>query len=442
MAAHALTACQWILLAGCIGAALYTTVAAVAMPFFSTRRRKSPYPFASRSGACASSQSFSATPESTAHAADATCATQTQHPFAQVGVSVLKPLCGAEPRLYENLRTFCEQRHGRFQLVLGVSSPHDPAIAVVRRLQAAYPERDIELAIDTRVHGSNLKVSNLINMAERARYDMIVIADSDIAVDADYLDSVAAPLADPSVGVVTCLYVARGVGGFWPRVGALFINEWFAPSVRVAHAMGSRRFGFGATLALRRATLERIGGFAALKDCLADDYWLAEHVRTLGLQTVLSRVVVATDVIEPTFAALWQRETRWLRTIRSVNPLGFVSLLITFPTPWLLTAAWLTTTFATHACAHAPFAVTLASASATAVCGGARLLLHLRAARRERTFWRDLPLVPLRDTLLALQWLVSAFGSHVVWRGARMPVETPAAGRRERLHVMEASDGG
>ncbi|MDH6151292.1 MULTISPECIES: bacteriohopanetetrol glucosamine biosynthesis glycosyltransferase HpnI [Paraburkholderia] len=420
MAAHALMACQWLLLAACVSASIYTVAAALAMPFFTARHKSNHH------GGRAVTRALS---RSLMDSLD--CPTG---PFAQVGVSVLKPLCGAEPRLYENLRTFCEQRHQHFQLVLGVSSPHDPAIAVVRRLQAAYPKCDIELAIDTRVHGSNLKVSNLINMAARARHDVIVIADSDIAVDSDYLDSVAAPLADPNVGVVTCLYVARGVGGFWPRVGALFINEWFAPSVRVAHAMGSRRFGFGATLALRRATLQRIGGFEALKNCLADDYWLAEHVRALGLQTVLSRVMVATDVIEPTFAALWQRETRWLRTIRSVNPPGFVSLLITFPTPWLLTSAGLTVSLAT--CAHAPFAAVVASASATAVCVGARLLLHLRAARRARTFWRDLPLVPLRDTLLALQWLVSAFGSHVVWRGERMQLGTPSAERSGRLDSL------
>ncbi|MGF6411268.1 bacteriohopanetetrol glucosamine biosynthesis glycosyltransferase HpnI [Paraburkholderia sp. MM5482-R1] len=420
MAAHALIACQWLLLAACVSASIYTAAAALAMPFFTARHKSNHH------GGRAVNRALS---RSLTDSLD--CPTGR---FAQVGVSVLKPLCGAEPRLYENLRTFCEQRHQHFQLVLGVSSPQDPAIAVVRRLQAAYPKCDIELAIDTRVHGSNLKVSNLINMAARARHDVIVIADSDIAVDPDYLDSVAAPLADPNVGVVTCLYVARGVGGFWPRVGALFINEWFAPSVRVAHAMGSRRFGFGATLALRRATLERIGGFEALKNCLADDYWLAEHVRALGLQTVLSRVMVATDVIEPTFAALWQRETRWLRTIRSVNPPGFVSLLITFPTPWLLTSAGQTVSLAT--CAHAPFAAVVASASATAVCVGARLLLHLRAARRARTFWRDLPLVPLRDTLLALQWLVSAFGSHVVWRGERMQLGTPSAERSGRLDSL------
>ncbi|CAE6751297.1 bacteriohopanetetrol glucosamine biosynthesis glycosyltransferase HpnI [Paraburkholderia aspalathi] len=425
MAAHALTACQWILLSGCVSASLYAMLAAVAMPFFAVRR-----------GARARAASVPA----------AVRASDSLPPFTNVGVSVLKPLCGAEPRLYENLRTFCDQRHGHFQLVLGVSSPDDPAIAVVRRLQAAYPMHDIELAVDTRVHGSNLKVSNLINMAERARHDVIVIADSDIAVEADYLDTVAAPLADPRVGVVTCLYVAQGVGGFWPRVGALFINEWFAPSVRVAHAAGSRRFGFGATLALRRATLERIGGFDALKNCLADDYWLAEHVRALGLSTVLSRVMVATDVIEPTFSALWQRETRWLRTIRSVNPLGFAFLFITFPTPWLLAGAWLTGSLASGPSGGVHLWAALVSGAGTAAGFVARMLLHLRSARHERTFWHDLPLVPLRDTLLALQWLAGAFGSHVVWRGARVPVEASASTTRAKamgvMDVMETSDGG
>jgi ceramide glucosyltransferase len=382
MTVHSLCALEWLLVMLCCAATVYAGVAAVAMPFFSKR-------ISIRRG-------------------DST------------SVSVLKPLCGIEPRLYENLVTFCEQAHPCFQLLFGVSSPVDPAIAVVRRLQAAYPRCDIELVIDSRVHGSNLKVSNLINMAQRARHDIIVLADSDIAVEPDYLDTVTAPLADPDTGVVTCLYRAQSVGGFWPRVGALFINEWFAPSVRVAHAGGSRRFGFGATLALRRTTLEGIGGFETLKDCLADDYWLAEHARSLGLTTVLSSVMVATDVIEPTFTTLWLREMRWLRTIRSVNPAGFASLIITFTSPWLMAGALLAAVLSGGEGAHPLMVLTLSISTVTGII--ARILLHARSARISRTFWRDLPLVPLRDTLLALQWLGAAFGSQVVWRGARMSV--------------------
>jgi len=398
MTEHPVSVSQWLLIALCWIATFYTVVAAFAMPFFTKRagiRR-----------------------------------------VGSTSVSVLKPLCGVEPRLYENLVTFCEQAHPRFQLLFGVSSAVDPAIGVVRRLQAAYPQCDIELVIDSRVHGRNLKVSNLINMAQRARHDIIVLADSDIAVQPDYLDTVTAPLADLDTGVVTCLYRAQSVGGFWPRMGALFINEWFAPSVRVAHAGGSRRFGFGATLALRRTTLENIGGFETLKDCLADDYWLAEHARALGLNTVLSPVMVATDVIEPTFTTLWLREVRWLRTIRSVNLPGFASLIITFTSPWLLVGALLACELGNRDVAHPAIALTLSIS--TVIGTVARILLHARSARYSRIFWRDLPLVPLRDTLLALQWLGAVFGSHVVWRGARMSVVDRE--RRRRTSVMEISD--
>ena len=397
---HSISVSQWLIIMVCLIATSYSLIAAFAMPFFGKR------------------------PDAGHH--------------GWTSVSVLKPLCGIEPRLYENLVTFCEQSHPCFQLLFGVSSPIDPAIGVVRRLQAAYPLCDIKLVIDSRVHGSNLKVSNLMNMVQWARHEVIVLADSDIAVEPDYLDTVTAPLTDSGTGVVTCLYRAQGVGGFWPRVGALFINEWFAPSVRVAHAGGSRRFGFGATLALRRTTLENIGGFETLKDCLADDYWLAEHARSLGLSTVLSPVMVATDVIEPTFATLWLREMRWLRTIRSVNPLGFAFLFVTFTTPWLLAGTLLTfSIIGSDTAASHPFAALVASI-VTVTGTIARIALHARSARYSRTFWRDLPLVPLRDTLLALQWLGAAFGSYVMWRGARIPVINSVA--RPRVSIVEISD--
>jgi len=425
----------WLIVAACCAATLYAFIAAFAMP---------------RLGCASLVREAARRARATGHAP----------------VSVLKPLCGAEPRLYENLASFCEQNHSCFQLLFGVSSANDPAIAVVRQLQAAYPRCDIELVIDSRVHGRNLKVSNLINMVARARHDTIVVADSDIAVGHDYLRIVTAPLANPQVGIVTCLYRARSVGDFWPRVGALFINEWFAPSVRVAHTTGSREFGFGATLALSRATLERIGGFAALKDCLADDYLLARYVRDHGLATVLAPVIVDTDVTEPTFATLWLRETRWLRTIRSVNLAGFASLPITFTSPWIALGGSLVALCgpgglgAAASSSRGMPAVALAALAASTVGGIiARMTLHARGSANWRGFWRDLPLVPLRDALLALQWLSAAFGSHVVWRGVRVPVANPghaapahaadvrraapgrAASGRSAVEAVEVSEG-
>ncbi|MBN3758087.1 glycosyltransferase [Paraburkholderia sp. Tr-20389] len=361
---------------------------------------------------------------------------------APTPVSVLKPLCGAEPRLFENLATFCEQTHPCFEVICGVSRADDPAVAIVHQLQAAYPRRRISLVVDPRIHGTNLKVSNLINLAQRAHHDVFVLADSDIAVEPDYLERVCAPLADPQAGIVTCLYRAKGIAGFWSRVGAQFINEWFVPSARIAHAFGSMRFGFGATLALRRATLERMGGFERLRNTLADDFWLAEHVRELGLATVLSPVVVETDVTESTLAALWDRETRWLRTIRSVNRLGFTFLFVTITLPWILCGAWLA--FALHGAAGHPAAlVALVAACVTGV--SARVVLHAMTSGEPRTFRRDLALMPVRDALLFAQWMAGSFGSTVVWRGVRMPVEDtegPATVfRHEPVKALEVSDG-
>jgi ceramide glucosyltransferase len=316
-------------------------------------------------------------------------------------VSVLKPLSGDEPRLYENLATLCRQQHPDYQIVFGVGSPDDPALAVGRRLQADFPGCDIVLAIGARNHGPNRKVSNLINMLPHARHAWLVVADSDIAVGPDYLARVSAPLADPGTGVVTCLYRGCALAGFCSRLGAQFIDDWFAPSVRIAGAAGSRRFAFGATIALRRETLAALGGFNALSGRLADDFWLGELARRQGLATVLSDVVVSTDVTEVRLGALWAHELRWLRTIRSLNRAGFSFLFVTFTWPMLLFALVL-----------APQPAVLAMALAG---GLARTVLAGSAAAALRA--------PLRDTLLLAEWAVALFGSQVSWRGEILSVK-------------------
>lgn len=319
--------------------------------------------------------------------------------------SILKPLHGAEPRLYENLRSFCQQAHPEYQLVFGVRDPDDPAIAVVERLKTEFPQRSIALAIDPRVHGANFKVSNLINMLPHAQHDLLVLADADIYVQPDYLTRVTAPLADPSVGIVTCLYYGIPVRSFWSRLGRLFIDDWFAPSVKLSHAFGSTRFAFGSTIALRRDALQAIGGFEALRDTLADDFWLGELTRRAGLRTVLSDVVVGTDVAESHLKDLWAHELRWLRTIRSLAPAGFAMTFVCFTSPLLLLGLCL-----------APGTVT---AGLTALGGGARVLLHFLQRRiSDRAFaWHEVLLIPLRDALLLMEWAAALAGWQVRWRG-------------------------
>jgi ceramide glucosyltransferase len=316
-------------------------------------------------------------------------------------VSVLKPLSGNEPLLYENLATLCRQQHPAYQIVFGVREPDDPALAVARRLQADFPACDIALAIGPDLHGPNRKVSNLINMLPHARHAWLVVADSDIAVAPDYLARVTAPLADPGTGVVTCLYRGRALAGFWSALGAQFIDDWFAPSVRIARAAGSRRFAFGATIAVRRETLAAIGGFAALSGRLADDFWLGELTRRQGLATVLSDVVVSTDVTEDSLGALWTHEMRWLRTIGSLNRAGFALVFVTFTWPMLLLGV-----------ALAPQPAVLAMAL-TGVLARSALAGSSGAALR----------APLRDTLLLAEWATALFGSRVRWRGEILSVK-------------------
>ena len=339
-----------------------------------------------------------------------TYASAGSRPPGRQPVTVLKPLCGLEPRLEENLASICEQTYPEYQIVFGVRDPNDAAIQVVERLKSTYPQRDIEMVVDSRIHGANFKVSNLINMATRARHSWIVLADSDIAVAPDYLERVTPPLADPSVGIVTCLYRARPLDSFWARMAALFIDTWFAPSVRVASRFGSDGFGFGATIAVRADALAAIGGFSALSNCLADDFWLGGLTRARGLKTVLAEVVVTTDVIESSFAAMWSRERRWMLTIRSLNRLGYAFTFITFTFPMLALGL-----------ALAPTAMNLAIATLGIV---ARMTMHVRLSASAPNFLY----APLRDVFLLLTWTSAFLGSTVQWRGQTVPVQHDPAG--------------
>src|SRR6266436_3356293 len=240
-------------------------------------------------------------------------------------VTVMKPLHGAEPGLYENLHSFARQDYPLVQLVLGVGNAKDSALPAARALIRDLPESDIALVIDTLVRGSNQKVANLENMLAAARHDILVLADSDMRVDRRYLAAVTVPLLDPGTGAVTCLYQGVATAGKWAELGAMHINFGFLPSVLAAEALGINRGCFGATIAMRRETLTRIGGFIAVRDELADDQRIGEEVRAHGLTVVLSRYLVEARVSELSLAALWFHELRWARTIRTIAPAGFVA---------------------------------------------------------------------------------------------------------------------
>ena len=343
----------------------------------------------------------------------ATASTAPARPAPSRGVSVLKPLHGDEPRLYRNLATVLDQDYdGPVEVIFGVASRSDPAAAVVDRLIEDFPARTIRLVVDGRRHGRNGKVSNLINMAQHAVHEVVVLADSDMSVAPDYLRRVVTALSQPGVGAVTCLYRGIALPNIWSRLSAQWIDYHFLPNVIVGMALGMARPCFGSTIGLRRDTLDEIGGFLALKDILADDYALGEAVRGLGLAvSVPPDLVLGHLCAAGTPGALMRQELRWARTIRNIDPRGSLGSIVTHPIP-LATIALVLSGFAGPALGLLVAAVV------------ARLLLQLSVARFMRVRPAGLILGPVRDYAAFLIFLTSFWPGSIDWRGDRLALRS------------------
>ena len=325
-------------------------------------------------------------------------------------VSILKPLKGMDPEIYESFRSHCIQDYPEYEIIFGVSDPQDPAIESVKALQQEFPDRRIQLVICLEILGANVKVSNLTQMLPAARFDSLIVNDSDIRVTPDYLRTVMAPLSDSRTGMVTCLYRGVAATTLGSRLESLGISTDFCPGVLVARQLeGGIRFGLGSTLAFRRAELEKLGGFRSIVDHLADDYELGKRIASLGLQVELSSVVVETHLPAYRFRDFFAHQLRWARGVRDARAGGYLGLVFTFGIPWALVALM--------ASQGSPWSwATLAST----------LVLHLAVALLvgvsvlgDRQVLRDAWLIPLRDLIAAIVWFVSLTGDTVTWRGER-----------------------
>ncbi len=321
-------------------------------------------------------------------------------------VTVLKPLCGLEPNLYENLETVLRQDYaGEVQEVFGVQNAGDPAIGVVRALCDAYPQARIDLVIDARQHGSNRKVSNLINMAEKIAHPMIVLADSDMVVAPDYLDRIVSELARPGVSGVTCLY--HGVPAFQGAMGqlsALAIDVQFLPNVVMGLSLGLARPCFGSTVAFTRENLEAVGGFRRFRNDLADDYAIGAALRSLGGRVVIPSFTIGHTCVDTELPGLWRHELRWNRTIRTVDPAGYAGSVVTHAFPLALIAAIL------------PGAGTIALAVAASALA-CRIVLCRQVERAfglpPHAYW----LLPIRDILSFMNFSFAFLSGSVTWKG-------------------------
>jgi ceramide glucosyltransferase len=324
----------------------------------------------------------------------------------QPGVSVLKPIRGLDPNTYEAFVSQVQQHYPAFEVLFGVANESDPAVAEIRRLQAAFPSTSIRLILCPTVT-PNGKVGALMDLSREARYPVWVVNDSDIKVTRTYLSQVVAPLSDSSIGVVTCPYraYAHSAATRWEALG---IATDFMPSTLVAQQLHVREFGLGSTLAFRAADLQKVGGFEALGDYLADDYQLAKRISSLGKRSLLSTYTVETSLGESTWASVWNHQLRWARTIRVSKGGGYAGLPITHAGLWILIAV---------------------------LCGAwwpALILVCLRIGSGLATGWLVLRspvaaglawLAPLWDLYAFAIWVTSYAGNEVRWRDKVLTVD-------------------
>ncbi len=323
-------------------------------------------------------------------------------------VSILKPLRGTDPEMYESFRSHCLQDYPQYEIIFGVSEADDPAIEFVERLKAEFTQVSIRLVFCLKNLGANIKVSNLAQMLPEARYEHIVVNDSDIRVEANYLRRVTWPLADAKVGLVTCLY--RGVAGrsLGSRLESLSISTDFSAGVLVARLIeGGIHFGLGSTLVFRRRDLAATGGFEALADYLADDYELGRRIAAQGFRIKLSDAVVETFLPRYDLQQFLDHQLRWARTIRDSRPGGYAGLLATFGLPWALLALL---------CSRGAGWAWAAMGSAILMRYGVALVVG-RMVLMDRQVTRWLALIPLRDFAGIVVWLVGFAGHSVTWRG-------------------------
>lgn len=329
-------------------------------------------------------------------------------------VSVLKPVHGLDPNTAEAFLSQVRQDYPNFELLFGVHDESDPAAAEVRRLQREFPDIFIRLIAGSEP-AANGKVGVLMALARHAKHPVWVVNDGDIKVTPDYLRRITAPLASAEIGLVTCPYRANAhtAAARWESLG---IAADFMPSALVAPLVGVREFGLGSTLAFRAADLQRAGGFAAIKDYLADDYQLAKRITKLGRHALLSTYVVETSLGDATWLGVWRHQVRWARTIRASKGKAHLGLPITHAGVWVIAALacgmWMP--------AAALAALRLASGAVTAG-------LVLRDRDAASLCW----LAPAWDVYAFAVWAASFAGSEVRWRTRRFRIDSD--GRIEEL---------
>ena len=320
-------------------------------------------------------------------------------------VSILKPVKGIDRGAYENFASFCRQEYPEFEILFGVAEPDDPVIALIEKLQHEFPTVPIRLVV-AQPDMPNRKISLLSHLVKEAHYPLICASDSDMRVKPDYLWRVIQPLNDPHIGLVTCPYKGAQPRTLTARLECLYMGVTFLPSMLVGRKVLHMRFAVGATVALRRADLEQIGGFEAIGDYLADDYELGARIAATGLKVHLSDNIIDSILGETTFPEQWEREVRWAHCNQVSRPWQYPGLILSFSTPLAILLVL--------AAGFAPWAWGMLGISLTLRWGVGSLVTQWTDDQEGRhwLFW-----LPVRDCLTALVWCAGIVGRKVIWRG-------------------------
>jgi ceramide glucosyltransferase len=323
-------------------------------------------------------------------------------PTSYPPVTILKPLDGSEPDLFTRLASFCTQDYpGPIEIICGVQASSDPAIEVVQRLQARFPHVPITIHIDARQHGYNRKVSNLINILPLARFETLVMSDSDVEVGPGYVAEIVATLEPPNVGAVSFLYHGIAAKAVASRLAALAINTHFLPQVVAALRLRLAQPCLGPTIAIRRQTLDELGGLRAFADVLAEDYALGKAVRDAGLKVAFASGSIGHVCCVSGIWAMLARELRVVRTIKVIDPIGYAGTAILHPFALGLVGALL-------GAGGAGVVMAIALACRMALCLAVQRAFRLPP----QPYW----LIPLYDLAAFAIYLVSFAGTRVTWR--------------------------
>ncbi len=331
-------------------------------------------------------------------------------------VTLLKPLCGSEPNLRANIASFFDQEYPEFEIIFGARSADDPALAVVEELRKDYPFVPVKVVISGEPTAANAKICSLQKMYAGARYDYLIMSDSDVQVKPNYIREVVSELLEPEVGITTCLYRGATSGGLWSRLEALGMSVEMTSGVLVADLLEGMQFALGPTMAIKRKVLDAIGGFGPLAVYCSDDYVLGQRVAQSGKRVVLSKHVIDHVVVNRSLAPSLLHQIRWMKSTRFSRPVGHAASVLSFAMPFGVLGLGAAMAVGWPRLGIALLGIAILNRVLMALVAGWGVVGDEHALR---LCW----LYPVRDLMGFGFWVGSFFGNVITWRGQQYRLE-------------------